>query len=433
MQRRKLDIKALLQIMNAAWMIHPDYVSPLAIRAHSVITGQRETMLNTEDDDDDKPIEYAWVVNAEGKRIGSIEDANASGVAVISLEGAVMKYDYCGTPGTQSIAKALQQANENPSISSIVMIIDSPGGSVSGTQELVNVIRSVSKPVVAYADGMMCSAAMWIGSAAQHRIASAETAVIGSIGTMAQWRDFTGAYEKAGIKTHEIYATESTQKNIQFREANGNNDKRESNYEPMVKTWLDPLNNIFTKDIVANMPNVDSSVLNGAHFIASEAITKGLVDEIGSFETAVKKALSLALAQTNTQNPKTSNMKWKNILSKIGITGSVTSVEEIKNGLTDEGVDAVEASLDQQETLQNQVTQLTSERDALQTKVTGHEQTIANLNTKITNLEAQVKQLGSADGKSPSEVVAEKDKSEAVEKKEDPMGMDFQKQLLAQV
>ncbi len=82
-------------------------------------------------------------------------------------------------------------AASNPNIAAIVLQIDSPGGEVSGTQQLADVIKSVQKPVVAFVDGMMASAALWIGSAADEIIASTPQDIIGSIGTMMSFGDMT--------------------------------------------------------------------------------------------------------------------------------------------------------------------------------------------------------------------------------------------------
>ncbi len=232
-----MEIKILLQALNQPWFIQPEAAEYHALILHKLITGHSSVETSLED----KPVkEFGYAVNASGQRAGTIQDSKGEAVAVINVIGAIMKYDYCGAPGTQSMMQALQQANDNPLISAIVLQFDSPGGSVAGTQYFADAIKSSKKPVVAFVNGMMCSAAMWLGSAASLRISSSNTDVIGSIGTMAAWNNFKGYYEKLGIKTHEVYATGSTNKNLQFREANGDNAKGTPNYEPLIKTWLDP-------------------------------------------------------------------------------------------------------------------------------------------------------------------------------------------------
>ncbi|MCK9402928.1 MAG: S49 family peptidase [Chitinophagaceae bacterium] len=418
-----MNIKVLLQAVNTTWMLLPSYAESLSLMVHKLFAGEAVDL----GDEDEQPKEYAWAVDAKANRIGSVTDAVNNGVAVIELHGAVMKYDYCGSVGTQSLAKALQQANDNPSISAIVFRVDSPGGSVDGTQEFAIELANSKKPVVTFVNGMMCSAAMWLGSSTAFRIASSETATVGSIGTMCSWRDFTAYYDKIGIKSHEVYASDSTQKNIQFREANGKNQDGKSNYEPLIKTWLDPLNGIFTSAIQKNLPNADKTVLNGGHYIASEAMKRGLVDAIGNFEGAVKKALELGQAQqTLTQTQKSNTMKWKNFLGLIGFSTAVGSASEIK--LSDANVDSMEAVITELDRFKTSLATITTERDGLQTRVSQLEQTIAANNTKITSLEEEVVKLSKSDGATVSTVISEKDKTGGGENV-DATKMDFQKDL----
>lgn len=268
-------------------MIEPAAAENYAFLLHQILSGTRSSFW---DDDDEEQTEYAWLVDIDGNRIGAISDhvKETAAVAVIDLNGPVMKYDSCSAIGTQSLIKAIQQANANPDVASIVLQIDSPGGSVAGTQLFSNVVKNSKKPVVASINGMMASAALWIGSAAAERIATANTDVIGSIGTMASWLNFSKYYEKLNIAKHEVYASASTDKNKDFREANA------GNYEPLIKTWLDPLNNEFIGAIKENIPDANKSVFSGATYLAKNAISLGLIDSINTFDYAVKRSLQLA-------------------------------------------------------------------------------------------------------------------------------------------
>lgn len=420
-----MNIKTILQAVNTDWMLLPSYAESLSLMVHKLFSGEINSL--ADDDEEDKPKAFSWLINAEGKIIGSLEDSEKEGIALIELQGAVMKYDYCGSVGTKSIAEKIAMANQNPGVSAIILRIDSPGGSVAGTQELADTILASQKPVVAYADGMMCSAAMWIGSSASYRIASSKTAVIGSIGTMCSWVDWKGYYEKIGVKVHEVYASTSTKKNIQFREANGNNAKKESDYGPLINTWLDPLNGVFTSAIKNALPDADPDVLTGAHYVAEEAMQKGLINSIGNFQTAIAKALELGGSNkttSQTQPPKKTIMKWNNFLKMIGISTEVTDAKEIK--LEDSHVDSMESVITERDSLQAQVTQLTTERDQANQKVT-------DLQTQVNNLTQENAALNAADGKEVASGAGKQaDKGESVEET-DAMSMDFQKELLEKV
>lgn len=422
-----MNIKIILQAVNTPWALLPSYAESLSLMVHKVFSGEIKSLADDDDEDTEKTKAFSWLINSEGQIVGSLEDSEKDGIALIELQGAVMKYDYCGAAGTKSIAEKISQANAHPGVTAIILRIDSPGGSVSGTQELADVILESKKPVVAYADGMMCSAAMWIGSSANYRIASSKTAVIGSIGTMCSWVDWKAYYEKIGVKVHEVYATDSTEKNIQFREANGNNAKKETNYDPLIKTWLDPLNGVFTSAIKNALPNADPSVLKGGHYVAEEALQKGLIDSIGNFKSAIDKALELGGGnKTTSQNqpPKNTTMKWNNFLKMIGISTEVTDAKDIK--LEESHVDSMEAVITERDNLQAQVTQLTNERDQANQKVT-------DLQTQVNNLTQENTSLKAADGQAgASGAGKEGDKGEP-EEGTDAMNMEFQKELLDKV
>jgi len=429
-----VDIKILLQALNQPWFIQPEAAEYHGLILHKIITGQSSS---AEASFEDKPVkEFAYAVNSSGQRISTIQDATDKGVAVINIRGAIMKYDYCGAPGTQSMMKALQQANDNPSISAVLLQFDSPGGSVAGTQQFAEAIKNSAKPVVAFIDGMMASAAMWIGSAAAERIASSNTDTIGSIGTMASWNDFKGYHEKMGIKTHEVYASDSTHKNLQFREANGANEDGVSNYEPLVKTWLDPLNNEFTSAIQQNLPGIDKTVLNGSQFIAIEAKKKGMIDRIGTFESAVNRALQLGkkLDKQKTDN----NMKWNKIMAFLGIA-SIASAQEVK--LEDQQLDNLDAAIAERDkltadlaaansalTTANTATQAAQDQLATITSQLGTANTtFAALQGELSTAHTRITELEGMSGTATSTVKTE-DKFE--DKKVSAMDMPFQKQLL---
>jgi signal peptide peptidase SppA len=389
--------KVLLEALARPWFLEPQSAAYFASIVHKLFSGEPITEF------EDAPTEFAFVVNAAGNRIGGIEDAADNGVAVINLQGAVMKYDYCGAPGTQSLMKALDQANNNPSVSAIVLQIDSPGGSVDGTQQFANAIKNSKKPVVAYANGMMASAAMWIGSAAKTRIASSNTDIIGSIGTMASWADYKGMYESKGIKLHEVYASDSTQKNIGFREASN------GNYDPLIKSTLDPLNDQFISSVKANIPAVDQTVFNGAHYIATEAKKKGLVDKIGSFESAVKTAMQLG-KESKTKQQHTMEV-FQNILS----AAKSESFEVIDGGflLTEEQLNAIDDNIANKVTAINLATEsnnrLKESVDELQSQFDGAVNANTELKVKIAELEAEVAQLKAGPAASLTSTTSEKD------------------------
>jgi signal peptide peptidase SppA len=84
-------------------------------------------------------------------------------------------------------------------VQTLVFHIDSPGGVVGGVEEVARKIANSSKPTISYTDGMMCSAAYWLGSSAD-RVISSPSADVGSIGVYMNLIDVSQAYAEMGVK-----------------------------------------------------------------------------------------------------------------------------------------------------------------------------------------------------------------------------------------
>jgi len=127
-------------------------------------------------------------------------------VAVVHLSGVTTRHGYStwtsSSVGTLEIGRALQRLDRDKSVAAIVLAIDSPGGTVTGTAELSDVVfgirESGNTKIVAIADSMMASAACYIGSAASEVYAT-PSATVGSIGVITSYSDFSRYLEKQGV------------------------------------------------------------------------------------------------------------------------------------------------------------------------------------------------------------------------------------------
>jgi len=279
----------LAEILSGPWLINTERSAAYASVLLSLIKGER---ILEGDSSLARERNRPYILAGSGdqnQRIG-FSDSNipAGSVAVIPIRSEILKYDQpCGPRGTQSILNDIKAANQNPGIKSMVLIIDSPGGQVSGTDLLAEAIRNSTTPVVAFIDGLAASAAYWIISGASKIIASSDLDRIGSIGTMMMVEDLQPALEQMGVKFHEVYATLSADKNADF------NEVLDGKYDSYRKNVLDVINTKFLASIHTNRPSVDESTLTGRIYFAPQAIELGLIDEIGSFEKAIEMAFSL--------------------------------------------------------------------------------------------------------------------------------------------
>jgi signal peptide peptidase SppA len=228
-----------------------------------------------------------------------------NGVAIIAIDGPMapkmnLMSALCGGVSMSVVGNSVMQAAADPDISGIVLAIDSPGGTVSGTQELMGKIRAANKvkPIVALAEGMMASAAYWVGSAASKVYASSGTDQIGSIGVVASHVDVSGQEAADGIKTTEITA--------------GKYKRIASSYEPLteegrksIQDQVDFLYSVFVNDVAGNrgvsVDVVKSDMADGRIFIGSQALKAGLIDGVKSMDEVISE-LSAGLASTKLDN-----------------------------------------------------------------------------------------------------------------------------------
>lgn len=138
-----------------------------------------------------------------------VDAPGGKNIAVIRLTGMLMK----GQPsnnGTSTVQarREIRLAAADPNVSGILLAFDSPGGTVSGTDDLAADVKAArrQKPVYAHADDLLASAAYWVASQADKITANSPTALVGSIGTLQVVQDISAAAEKAGIRTL-VFAT----------------------------------------------------------------------------------------------------------------------------------------------------------------------------------------------------------------------------------
>ena len=222
-----------------------------------------------------------------GWRIGDY-DIPRNSVAVIPVNGVIMKYGYSGT---QRIQQRIAEAEVNPNIIAILFYVESPGGMVSGTDITEQTILNCKKPTIGFGSGLVASAAMWIFAACNYRILSSRLDQIGSIGTKVSIKDFSGLMEKYGITIKDVYASLSTEKDNVIRELlENNNDK------PLIKQ-LDFVNKAFHTSIQTNLKiSASSEVFSGGIYFAEEGISHGLANEVNSFPYAVELAYNRGMA-----------------------------------------------------------------------------------------------------------------------------------------
>lgn len=273
-------MSGVLDVLNSPWAITKEKLQQMAHIYRRRAAGGGPDL---------EALEKALSEKTPRADLGDGEDAAPSrlyrvidGVAIVEMDGVLVKRasyfaSVSGMTSTQLIQAAFLQAMNDSNVQSIILAIDSPGGNVDGTQLLSDTIRAQrgkGKPIYAIANGQMCSAAYWIGSAADKVYIADQTTVIGSIGVVCTHVDTSKAEEMDGVKVTEITA--------------GKYKRVASQHEPLsdagrksIQDMVDSIYTIMVHDIALNRRVTEEQVLamaDGKVYMGQEGIDVGLAD-----------------------------------------------------------------------------------------------------------------------------------------------------------
>jgi len=176
-----------------------------------------------------------------------------------------------GMTDYDDIAEQVADADANPNISSILLHIDSPGGTITGLPELAAKLRNVSKPLVAYTEGTAASAAYWIASQADSVLLS-ESAEVGSVGVYVALLDQTEHLRQIGLKVNAVSAGENKLDYADFKPLS---EEARERLQANVNKWHERF-----KAEINNKRTVPQSSMTGQTYEGMEAVEAGLADGV---------------------------------------------------------------------------------------------------------------------------------------------------------
>lgn len=174
-------------------------------------------------------------------------------------------------------AQDLKAIIANSEIDSVVLNIDSPGGSVTGVNETANMIKAATsmKPITAYVSGTGASAAYWLASAASEVVLD-PTSRVGSIGVVV-------AHSKSDDGSIEIVNSASPNKRP---------DPTTEQGRGIIVSQLDELANVFIEAVAVNRKVPTMTVMNdfgkGGIVVGQRAVSLGMADRLGSLDELIQ-------------------------------------------------------------------------------------------------------------------------------------------------
>jgi signal peptide peptidase SppA len=270
----------VLDVLSAPWAILPDRLEQIHAIYDAKVRGESPDLQALE-------ARLGRSLSAERRDAYEVRD----GAALIPLRGVLgrrmnLMSNMSGGTSTELFARDVQAAVEDPDVQSIVVLVDSPGGTVAGTQSAASVVMAArgSKPIAALVEGTMASAAYWIGSAADVVVLDSSTAQVGSIGVVATHTDISRKEEASGIKTTEIVA--GAYKRIASQHGPLTEAGRES-----IQSQVDYLYGQFVQDVARQRGVSEEKTLadmaDGRIFIGQQAIDAGLADGVHTLSETI--------------------------------------------------------------------------------------------------------------------------------------------------
>jgi protease-4 len=214
-------------------------------------------------------------VAVRGPGSGMLSAGAGGSIARVSITGLIR--------GDQQRVEAFERLASSPA-KAVIVHINSPGGTTSGSEELFDSIKRLreQKPTVVVVDGLAASGGYIAALAAEHIVAQ-ETSLVGSIGVLFQYPNFTEALKTLGVRVEEIKSSPLKAAPNGFEPTS---PEARAAIEEIVKdsyAWF--------RGLVKDRRQLDEAALDrvadGRVFTGRQGVTLKLIDELGDEKTAI--------------------------------------------------------------------------------------------------------------------------------------------------
>ena len=185
------------------------------------------------------------------------------------------------------VKTALEQAQDDSSIKVVLLDVNSGGGSVVASREMMRIVKASEKPVVTWIGEVGASGAYYVASASDYIVAD-EDSITGSIGVIMNVMHYYDLMEDVGVNVTVIKAGKTKDIGSPYRPMT--DDEKKIMQDMIDKIYVD-----FTSDVAQNRgldQGFVENISSGQLYLGSEAETLGLIDALGGFDEALTMAKS---------------------------------------------------------------------------------------------------------------------------------------------
>lgn len=349
---------------------------------------------------------------------------NSTGIAQIEVSGALMKVEASLMESMSSVmlSRTFREMASNPNVKGVMVKMDSPGGTASGTDELASAFEKLSaaKPTAVYVSGMMASAAYWVGSQAR-TISSSAVSDTGSIGTYCVVKDYSKVAAESGVKIHVIKAGE-------FKGMGEPGLPITDKMLAELQRRVDDKQAVFSAAVAKGRGVSLETVTewaDGRCHVAGQALSMGLIDFVETYDQALERLKStvntsansrstdrigalMGAATTNdvatvvkvddvkTADKTTDNAATTATAATVVLKSSADRIAEIKSACPGADSEFVLKQVENNASIQtaqtNYISILSAKTDALEETVKAKAKEITDLQAEKTELEGKLEQ-----------------------------------------
>lgn len=215
--------------------------------------------------------------------------------AIVPIKGVIGRNltemeALCGACDISDVEEMLEECERDPSIKTIILDIDSPGGTSVGVPELANRVKNSAKQVIGFTAGECCSAAYWIGSQASAGFYATPSSSVGSVGCYICYTDSSKLYAAEGLA--QIVVKSGLYK--------GAGIEGTSLSEPQLKMLqgeVDSIHSDFKEAVKSVREFVEDSAMDGQIYSGKAGAVVGMVTELVNGFDELMESLNAQVAE----------------------------------------------------------------------------------------------------------------------------------------
>lgn len=368
--------------------------------------GQSINHLIKKRSDEDIINRYSMIVSAADSLIVNIQRDSESrlfiattkhgqNIAMIPVFGALTKNGDLCSYGMRDYIGMIERANKSDKIAAIVLDMETPGGTVDGTNEFGMAVKGSKKPVVAFGDSMVASAGYWVASQAREIISNKNNPTeFGSIGVLYIHENWEAFIQKE-IGSVEIIRAPQSEDKARVNVIEPLTDDQRLDIRAELKALAKEFISTVKKGRGARLNAGEENIFTGKMYPASQAKELGMIDGLDTLQGAINRAGQLAMltSTSGSSRAQVNTMFKSKLLSSI--FGKSEKAAEEKTPTAEEQEATIKAADQKVADLETENQKLKDEKAAQDTKITELEKTVAEQKTQITTLSDEKKTLES--------------------------------------